>query len=241
MGALATTWKQKYKQGFEPLAGGVEFVEYGDADAMREAIDDERPPVMILDPSRAKAGSTPPPPSTCRRSGRRRKRRGPRWSSTRSRPGSAVPDRCGRPRSTTSSRTCSRLRRARQRAPDRRDAVSRLGRRGRRESRFDVLGRARRLRGRRSDPRRDRTRGPPRARRRDGGVHPRTDRRAPRRRRSRRAGRRPDDRHRGEARLEPAAARLGDQPPGARAAGGPHRVAPAPAADDRASASTPTP
>ena len=39
MGALATTWKAKYKQGFEPLAGGVEFVEYGDEAAMREAVD----------------------------------------------------------------------------------------------------------------------------------------------------------------------------------------------------------
>jgi acetylornithine/LysW-gamma-L-lysine aminotransferase len=60
MGALATTWKQKYKQGFEPLAGGVEFVEYGDADAMREAVDDETAAV-ILEPLQGEGGINPAP------------------------------------------------------------------------------------------------------------------------------------------------------------------------------------
>ena len=55
MGALATTWKQKYKQGFEPLAGGVEFVEYGDSEAMREAVDDETAAV-ILEPVQGEGG-----------------------------------------------------------------------------------------------------------------------------------------------------------------------------------------
>ncbi|AZQ15708.1 aspartate aminotransferase family protein [Halorubrum sp. PV6] len=58
MGALATTWKQKYKQGFEPLAGGVEFVEYGDSDAMREAIDDETAAV-IVEPVQGEGGINP--------------------------------------------------------------------------------------------------------------------------------------------------------------------------------------
>ncbi|WP_123619956.1 aspartate aminotransferase family protein [Halorubrum sp. CSM-61] len=58
MGALATTWKEKYKQGFEPLAGGVEFVEYGDADAMREAVDDETAAV-ILEPLQGEGGINP--------------------------------------------------------------------------------------------------------------------------------------------------------------------------------------
>ncbi|MFC7323528.1 aspartate aminotransferase family protein [Halorubrum rutilum] len=58
MGALATTWKQKYKQGFEPLAGGVEFVEYGDAEAMREAVDDETAAV-ILEPLQGEGGINP--------------------------------------------------------------------------------------------------------------------------------------------------------------------------------------
>ncbi|MFD1570929.1 aspartate aminotransferase family protein [Halorubrum laminariae] len=60
MGALATTWKQKYKQGFEPLAGGVEFVEYGDAGAMREAVDDETAAV-ILEPLQGEGGINPAP------------------------------------------------------------------------------------------------------------------------------------------------------------------------------------
>jgi len=58
MGALATTWKQKYKQGFEPLAGGVEFVDYGDIDAMREAVDDETAAV-ILEPLQGEGGINP--------------------------------------------------------------------------------------------------------------------------------------------------------------------------------------
>ncbi|MGQ3329843.1 MULTISPECIES: aspartate aminotransferase family protein [Halorubrum] len=58
MGALATTWKEKYKDGFEPLAGGVEFVEYGDADAMREAVDDETAAV-ILEPLQGEGGINP--------------------------------------------------------------------------------------------------------------------------------------------------------------------------------------
>ncbi|PAU83480.1 aspartate aminotransferase family protein [Halorubrum salipaludis] len=58
MGALAATWKQKYKQGFEPLAGGVEFVDYGDAEAMREAVDDETAAV-ILEPLQGEGGINP--------------------------------------------------------------------------------------------------------------------------------------------------------------------------------------
>ena len=58
MGALATTWKQKYKKGFEPLAGGVEFVEYGDTEAMREAVDDETAAV-ILEPLQGEGGINP--------------------------------------------------------------------------------------------------------------------------------------------------------------------------------------
>ena len=58
MGALATTWKQKYKKDFEPLAGGVEFVPYGDAEAMREAIDEETAAV-ILEPLQGEGGINP--------------------------------------------------------------------------------------------------------------------------------------------------------------------------------------
>jgi len=58
MGALATTWKGKYKQGFEPLAGGVEFVEYGDVAAMREAVDEETAAV-IIEPLQGEGGINP--------------------------------------------------------------------------------------------------------------------------------------------------------------------------------------
>ena len=58
MGALATTWKDKYKKPFEPLAGGVEFVPYGDADAMCEAVDEETAAV-ILEPLQGEGGINP--------------------------------------------------------------------------------------------------------------------------------------------------------------------------------------
>jgi acetylornithine/LysW-gamma-L-lysine aminotransferase len=58
MGALAATWKDKYKEPFEPLAGGVEFVPYGDADAMREAVDEETAAV-ILEPMQGEGGINP--------------------------------------------------------------------------------------------------------------------------------------------------------------------------------------
>ncbi|ELZ54557.1 MULTISPECIES: aspartate aminotransferase family protein [Halorubrum] len=58
MGTLATTWKDKYKEGFGPLAGGVEFVEYGDAEAMREAVDEDTAAV-ILEPLQGEGGINP--------------------------------------------------------------------------------------------------------------------------------------------------------------------------------------
>jgi acetylornithine/LysW-gamma-L-lysine aminotransferase len=58
MGALATTWKDKYKKPFEPLAGGVEFVPYGDAEAMREAVDEETAAV-IIEPLQGEGGINP--------------------------------------------------------------------------------------------------------------------------------------------------------------------------------------
>ena len=58
MGSLAATWKDKYKKPFEPLAGGVEFVEYGDPDAMREAVDEETAAV-IIEPLQGEGGINP--------------------------------------------------------------------------------------------------------------------------------------------------------------------------------------
>ncbi len=58
MGALAATWKKQYKKGFEPLAGDFEFVPYGDADAMAEAVDEETAAV-ILEPLQGEGGVNP--------------------------------------------------------------------------------------------------------------------------------------------------------------------------------------
>ncbi|WP_276260155.1 aspartate aminotransferase family protein [Haloglomus litoreum] len=58
MGALSATWKDEYREGFEPLAGGFEFVEYGDADAMAAAVDDETAAV-ILEPLQGEGGINP--------------------------------------------------------------------------------------------------------------------------------------------------------------------------------------
>ncbi|MDR9431848.1 MAG: aspartate aminotransferase family protein [Natronomonas sp.] len=60
MGALAATWKDEYKEGFGPLAGGVEFVEYGDSEAMAEAIDDDTAAV-IIEPLQGEGGINPVP------------------------------------------------------------------------------------------------------------------------------------------------------------------------------------
>ena len=58
MGALATTWKDKYKKPYEPLMGDVEFVPYGDAEAMAEAVDDETAAV-IIEPVQGEGGINP--------------------------------------------------------------------------------------------------------------------------------------------------------------------------------------
>ncbi|MDZ7745168.1 MAG: aspartate aminotransferase family protein [Halobacteriales archaeon] len=58
MGALATTWKDKYKAPYEPLIGDVEFVPYGDAEAIAEAVDDETAAV-ILEPLQGEGGINP--------------------------------------------------------------------------------------------------------------------------------------------------------------------------------------
>jgi acetylornithine/LysW-gamma-L-lysine aminotransferase len=47
MGALATTWKDKYKKPYEPLIGDVEFVPYDDSEALAEAVDDETAAVIM--------------------------------------------------------------------------------------------------------------------------------------------------------------------------------------------------
>ena len=58
MGALATTWKRKYKEPFEPLIGDVEFVPYGDREALAEAVDDDTAAV-VLEPLQGEGGINP--------------------------------------------------------------------------------------------------------------------------------------------------------------------------------------
>jgi acetylornithine/LysW-gamma-L-lysine aminotransferase len=58
MGALSTTWKPKYRKPFEPLLDDVEFVDYGDGEAVREVVDDETAAV-ILEPVQGEGGVNP--------------------------------------------------------------------------------------------------------------------------------------------------------------------------------------
>ena len=58
MGSLAATWKDKYKKGFGPLAQDFQFVEYGDSEAMAEAVDDDTAAV-IIEPLQGEGGINP--------------------------------------------------------------------------------------------------------------------------------------------------------------------------------------
>jgi acetylornithine/LysW-gamma-L-lysine aminotransferase len=58
MGALATTWKDKYKKPYEPLIGDVEFVPYDDPEAMQEAVDEDTAAV-IVEPVQGEGGINP--------------------------------------------------------------------------------------------------------------------------------------------------------------------------------------
>jgi len=55
MGALALTWKQAYREPFEPLPGGVEHLPAGDADALRAAVD-ETVAAVFIEPIQGEAG-----------------------------------------------------------------------------------------------------------------------------------------------------------------------------------------
>lgn len=55
MGALALTWKQAYREPFEPLPGGVEWIPAGDVEALRAAVD-ETTAAVFIEPIQGEAG-----------------------------------------------------------------------------------------------------------------------------------------------------------------------------------------
>ncbi|WP_277542392.1 aspartate aminotransferase family protein [Haloarcula laminariae] len=58
MGSLATTWKNKYKEPYEPLIGDVEFVPYDDSEALDEAVDEDTA-AFIVEPVQGEGGINP--------------------------------------------------------------------------------------------------------------------------------------------------------------------------------------
>ena len=58
LGALSLTWKDEYRDPFGPLPGGVEFVPYGDEEALAAAVDDETAAVF-LEPIQGEGGVHP--------------------------------------------------------------------------------------------------------------------------------------------------------------------------------------
>lgn len=64
MGALALTHKAAYRQPFEPLPAGVEFLPFGDADALRAAFatDGDQVAALVVEPIQGEAGVRPLPP-----------------------------------------------------------------------------------------------------------------------------------------------------------------------------------
>ncbi|MGW9552533.1 acetylornithine transaminase [Citricoccus zhacaiensis] len=55
LGALAMTWKPAYREPFEPLPGGIEFIPAGDASALEAALD-ETVAAVIIEPVQGESG-----------------------------------------------------------------------------------------------------------------------------------------------------------------------------------------
>ena len=64
MGALSLTHKLAYREPFEPLPGGVEFLPFGDTDALRAAFaqDGGQVAALFVEPIQGEAGVRPLPP-----------------------------------------------------------------------------------------------------------------------------------------------------------------------------------
>ena len=69
------TWKPAYRDPFQPLPGDVEFVAYGDATALAQAVDDSTAAV-ILEPIQGEAGINPAPEGYLRAARELTERRG---------------------------------------------------------------------------------------------------------------------------------------------------------------------
>ena len=55
MGALSTTWSQKYREPFQPLIPEVQFTSYGDIEKISEIIDDDTA-AIIIEPIQGESG-----------------------------------------------------------------------------------------------------------------------------------------------------------------------------------------
>ena len=65
MGALSMTFGPKYRKSFEPLIGPVEFVPFGDAGALRDAVGGDTA-MVIAEPVQGERGIYPAPPGFLR-------------------------------------------------------------------------------------------------------------------------------------------------------------------------------
>jgi acetylornithine/N-succinyldiaminopimelate aminotransferase len=62
IGTVSITGQPKYREGFGPLFGPVEFIPYGDADAAAAALDGRRVCAIIVEPIQAEGGIVVAPP-----------------------------------------------------------------------------------------------------------------------------------------------------------------------------------
>ncbi len=60
LGALSATWEKKYREPFEPLVPGFNHVRFGDAEEVREAIN-ENTAAVLVEPVQGEAGVNPAP------------------------------------------------------------------------------------------------------------------------------------------------------------------------------------
>jgi acetylornithine/N-succinyldiaminopimelate aminotransferase len=65
MATVSVTGQAKYREGFGPMFGPVEFVPYGDLEAASAEIAEPEACAMILEPIQAEGGIIVPPPATC--------------------------------------------------------------------------------------------------------------------------------------------------------------------------------